>query len=190
MKVLGIMCSPRRGGNTEILLQTALDSAREAGAEVEMLRVAGMKIAPCDGCLSCETTGVCHIKDDMQVVSDKMLEADAIVLGSPVYWFGVSAQAKIVIDRTYALYVNDKKLKNKVTGCVVTAIRSGCHGAIEQMNSFFLCHRTNPVYWATGYGDNKGDVKKDEDGLSGARRLGQSVVDALKLRAPRTTAAS
>ena len=87
MKILGIVCSPRSGGNTEILVRKALESAEKEGAEVEAWSVAGKDLKPCDHCLSCIKTGQCHIKDDMQALYPKMIEADGIVLGSPVYFW-------------------------------------------------------------------------------------------------------
>ena len=83
MKVIGIVCSPRKDGNTEILVKQALDSAREAGAQTKLFSVIGKNIAPCDACGSCHKTGVCHIQDDMQPLYQQLETADAIIFGSP-----------------------------------------------------------------------------------------------------------
>ena len=93
MKVLGIVCSPRRNGNTEIMVLEALRGAEDYGAETELVTLAERDIKPCDGCLSCEKTGLCHIDDDVQEVYEKMLDADGIIFGTPVYVGSVSAQA-------------------------------------------------------------------------------------------------
>ena len=76
MKVLGIVCSPRKGGNTEIIVNEALASAKALGAEVELVTVIGKNIAPCDGCEACTTTGKCRIEDDMQDIYNKLLQSD------------------------------------------------------------------------------------------------------------------
>jgi multimeric flavodoxin WrbA len=94
MKVLGVVCSPRKGGNTEVMVQEALAGAQACGAETELVTVWDKDIKPCDGCLSCEKTGACHIKDDVQEIYARLLEADGIVWGTPVYFFSVTAQAK------------------------------------------------------------------------------------------------
>ena len=103
MKVLGIVCSPRKGGNTEILVKEALEAARQAGADTELVLVADRNISPCDGCGTCEENGVCKIKDDMQDIYKQLEIASGVILGTPVYFMNVSAQAKAIIDRTYGL---------------------------------------------------------------------------------------
>ena len=91
MKVIGIVSSPRKGGNTEILVREALKAAREAGAETELVSVAKKSISPCDGCGACEKNGICKIKDDMQVIYQQLESADGIVFGTPVYFLNVTA---------------------------------------------------------------------------------------------------
>ena len=113
MKILGLVCSPRKQGNTDILINHALTAAKEAGAETEMLHVANMSIAPCDACGACASEGICHIKDDMQIVYEKLDQADGVIFGTPVYYLNVSAQAKAIIDRTYACMMKGK-LRGKV----------------------------------------------------------------------------
>jgi len=105
MKVLGIMGSPRRQSNTEILLDRALEGAREAGAEVEKVLVSKLKISPCLEIYACLKDGNCAIKDDMQVLYQKLLEADHVVFASPMFFYGITSQAKAIIDRCQALWV-------------------------------------------------------------------------------------
>lgn len=196
MKVLGIVCSPRKGGNTEILVQEALAFARENGAEeVELLTLAGKDIAPCDGCAICRETGNCVISDDMQGIYTKMLQADGIIFGSPVYFWGVTAQAKAFIDRTYclagghrALFLKDRQageqrqrgLRNKVAGIIVVTRRAGATSAFRQLADFIRIHRMVEGGGAIAYGDEKGDVRKDEQGLREARWTGRAVVRAIR----------
>ena len=105
MKVLGIMGSPRRKSNTEILLDKALEGARETGADVEKVLVSKLKISPCLEIYACLKDGNCAIKDDMQLLYKKLLEADHIIFASPMFFYGITSQAKAIIDRCQALWV-------------------------------------------------------------------------------------
>lgn len=105
MKVLGIMGSPRRQSNTEILLDRTLEGSREMGAEVEKLAVSELKVRPCLEIYACLKDGRCAIKDDMQRVYDKLLEADHIAFASPIFFYGLTSQAKAIVDRCQALWV-------------------------------------------------------------------------------------
>ena len=96
MKVMGIVGSPRKGGNTEIMVEEVLEATRQAGAETDIFLIVGKTINGCDACGSCARTGRCKIKDDMQLLYKKMEWADAIVFGSPVYFNYVTAQAKAI----------------------------------------------------------------------------------------------
>ena len=103
MKVLGFVGSPREGGNTKILVEEVLKGAQAQGAETEIFNLNQMDIAPSQACMHCkENQGECATDDDMQEVYAKLREADAFVLGSPVYMWQMSAQAKLFTDRLYA----------------------------------------------------------------------------------------
>ena len=110
-KVLGISGSPRRDGNTELLLKEFLRGARASGHETELFILSKFKISPCTSCASCQKDGQCIIDDDMQLMYNKLLEADYIVLASPIYFGGVSAQLKSFIDRCQALWSRKYILK-------------------------------------------------------------------------------
>jgi multimeric flavodoxin WrbA len=113
-KVLGISGSPRRDGNTELLLKELLRSAKESGLETELVVLSELNISPCTSCDSCQKDGQCVINDDMQSMYRKLLEADYIVLASPIYFRGVSAQMKAFIDRCQALWSRKYILKQKL----------------------------------------------------------------------------
>jgi len=186
LKILGIVCSPRSGGNTEILVRKALESAEKEGAEVEAWSVAGKDLKPCDHCLSCIKTGQCHIKDDMQALYPKMIEADGIVLGSPVYFWSITAQAKTVIDRTYALRRPTNRLEGKVGGAIAVAGRRGQVEALTVMNNFFLGQGMIPAgLGVDGRGSEKGDIEKDERAMTGAAGLGRRIVQLIRQNMPR-----
>jgi len=181
MRILGICCSPRKGGNTEILVREALEAAREAGCETELVLVADKKIAPCDGCNSCLNTGTCKIKDDMQQVYEELERADGIILGTPVYFINVSAQAKAVIDRTYAFLWN-RKLRGKVAAALVASRRIGVGQVLSLLYSFFNVHRMVIAGGGAGYGSEKGEVREGvgiapgSTALVEAKAVGRSVV--------------
>jgi len=111
VRVLGLAGSPRRGGNTDLLLAEVLKGAKSKGAEVKTIMLNDLKISPCQHCDACFEAGVCKIKDDMQMVYRELEKADRIVLASPVHFLGVSAQAKIMIDRCQALWARKYILK-------------------------------------------------------------------------------
>ena len=105
IKVVGILGSPRRGGNTEILLDSALAGAVERGAEVEKVLITEMKISPCKELYDCLKAGQCSIQDDMQSLYIKLMAADHIIFASPIFFYGITAQAKAMVDRCQALWV-------------------------------------------------------------------------------------
>ncbi len=111
MKVLGIAGSPRRGGNTDLLLAEVLRGAASKGAEVKTIVLNNLKITPCQHCDACLKTGRCRIEDDMQMVYQEMEDADRIVLASPIQFMTVSAQAKAMIDRCQCLWARKYVLK-------------------------------------------------------------------------------
>jgi multimeric flavodoxin WrbA len=100
-RVLGIVGSPRRGGNTETLVDEVLRGAQEAGAQAEKVILSELDIAPCRACDTCRTTGRCAQRDDMQAVLEQMMRSGVWVLGTPVYWWGPTAQFKAFLDRWY-----------------------------------------------------------------------------------------
>ncbi len=116
MKVLGIFGSPRRGGNTDLLLEEALKGAQSQGAEVERIYLTDFSITPCRECHGCDQTGQCVIEDDMQKIYPKLLEADIIILSSPIFFYGVTAWVKALIDRSQALWARKYLLKDPSLG--------------------------------------------------------------------------
>lgn len=196
MKLLGIVCSPRKNGNTEILVRECLESAHSLGADTEVIRVSEKDIAPCDGCESCQTTGKCHIEDDMQEMYQKLLETDGIIIGSPVYYWNITAQAKIFIDRTF-LFKRRRPLANKVAGAIVVARSAGSSFSINALYNFFNLHSMIPArsisprtaeelavergYGVVAYADKRGDIKTKEKAMAAAKALGRSAVETMQL---------
>jgi len=114
MKVLGICGSPRRGGNTELLLREFLRGSRDKGAEVEEVMLRDLKITPCLEIYACRKDGKCPIHDDMETLYPKLGEADVVALASPIFFYSVSAQAKALIDRSQALWAKKYLLKQPI----------------------------------------------------------------------------
>jgi len=187
MKVLGIMGSPRRQSNTEMLLDKALEGAREAGAEVEKVLISKLKISPCLEIYACFKDGNCTIKDDMQPLYKKLLEADHIIFASPIFFYGVTSQAKAVIDRCQALWARrhvlgmGKEDKRERRGLFISvgATRGEklFDGAILTVKYFF--DAIGVMYFGDllvrGI-DNKGQIKENPAALDDAFRLGQELV--------------
>ena len=176
MKILGLSFSPREQGNTELLLEKAFTGARQLEADTELFRVANKEIAPCDGCGSCFKTGECHIQDDMQALYIKMMEADGIIFGTPVYFYNMTAQGKAAIDRTIALGHAGKSLANKVGGIVVVGGSLGLLDAVKDLYFFMVTRQMLPANFVAAYASNKGDVQKLEKCMKAATDLGMKTV--------------
>ncbi len=185
MRVLGIVGSPRKDGNTEILMKEALDVAREAGCETEMFLMSEKQVAPCDACATCFEVGGCVVQDDMQELYGMMDRADAIIFGSPVYFGSVSAQTKAVMDRTFSL-LRRRALKNKVAGTLVVTRRVGAIQARSLLYAFCIAQGMLVAGGAIGYGREPGDVLTgvgggiDMTAIGEARLLGTNVVQLAK----------
>jgi multimeric flavodoxin WrbA len=104
MKVLGIYGSPRKGGNTDQLLDKALEGARSTGAEIATIYARKLEMSGCIECGGCDKTGECVVKDDMQLVYPMMGEADVIIIASPIFFYGLTSQVKAIIDRSQAMW--------------------------------------------------------------------------------------
>ncbi len=183
VKVLGVVCSPRLGGNTEILVGEALGGAKAKGADVELATLSGKQIRPCDHCGACYETGECHIKDDMEEIYEQLLGADGVILGSPVYFWSVSAQAKSVIDRTYALRYPSLRLRDKIGGAIAVAGRRGQLEALTVINNFFLGQGMIPAgLGVDGRGSEKEEIREDTRAMEQAKSLGARIVELVTKR--------
>jgi len=100
MKITGLSGSPRKNGNTEILIEEILNAAKEKGAQTKLYHLNTMSIKGCQGCYSCKDNGICVIKDDMQPLYKEIYDSDYLVIGTPIYMFQMTAQLKLFIDRT------------------------------------------------------------------------------------------
>ncbi len=115
MKVLAFNGSPRRKGNSEVLLDAVAKGVESAGGEMEIIRLTDCEIAPCISCGACNKTGICAVKDDMTALYEKIDKSCRVILASPIYFYGVTAQAKAFIDRSQALWSKKYLLKKEHT---------------------------------------------------------------------------
>lgn len=171
MKILGLSCSPRKAGNTEILLKEALSGAQQEGAETELFSVSGKDIRPCDGCWSCMVKGDCHIEDDIKPLRQKMEQADGIIFGTPVYVYTMTGQAKVIMDRTSSL-----NLANKVGGVIVVAGSLGIIDPVKDLYFNMVIKKMLPANLVAVYAGDKGEVRKMEQGMQAAHDLGREMV--------------
>ena len=161
MKIVGILGSPREGGNTEIFLDVALEEAQKNGVIIDKISLRDKSIAPCDGCLGCTQTGKCVIEDDGQEVYNKMLEAEGIIWATPVYFWSMTSHTKTLMDRTYALGFPKLRLANKVGGLITVAGGRGCTSTANIFNMYFNFNHMFFAEFAYGYAYEKGAVKKN-----------------------------
>lgn len=180
MKILGLSCSPRKSGNTEILVGEALNGAQKEGAEVELFSLSGKEIRPCDGCYTCLETGKCHINDDMQAVYQKLIEADGIIFGTPIYFYSMTGQAKALIDRTIVLRRPSIRLANKVGGVIAVAGALGIIDAIKDLYFYIAINHMVAADYVAAYASEKGAIRKNERAMKAAWELGREMVQLVR----------
>ncbi|MFQ5827357.1 MAG: flavodoxin family protein [Dehalococcoidia bacterium] len=179
MEVLGICGSPRKGGNTELLLAEALASAASAGADTKLFTVFDKEIKPCDGCGACLRERDCHIQDDMQPLYTRLQAADGIIVASPVYFWSVTGQVKVILDRLYGYY-RTGGLSNKVGGVVVVGGTQGHTEVRNLLYAFFAQNHMAIADFVSGFASRKGDIKRDRHAMAAAKLLGQKVVSIIQ----------
>ena len=182
-KILIVMGSPRKDGNSTILAQQVANGARAAGAEVESFHLQDMKIQPCSACEACrgamETD--CTLEDDMKILLPKIRQADALVIASPTYWFTVSAQTKLFMDRWYALGSPEGyALKGKKAGIVLTyadsdPFTSGAVNALRTFQDAFHYLGIEIVGMVYGSAWGAGEIRKNQELMEKAYQLGKQL---------------
>ena len=188
MKVLGLAGSPRRGGNTDLLLSEVMRGAASRGAEVKTIILNDLNIAACQHCDACLEMGRCKVEDDMQVVYRELEQADRLVLASPIHFMGVTAQAKAMIDRCQALWARKYKLKlpplgnrRERKGLFVSVggrkAANGFESAVATVKSLFKVLDITYVGELVFPGvDAKGVINKNPNALHQAFIAGQKLV--------------
>lgn len=184
MKIIGMVGSPRNGSNTEILVEEALKGAADSGAEIKTFKLNDMTIAPCKACMYCKgSEGECATEDDMQMIYMELKEADAFILGSPVYMWQMSAQSKLFTDRLYAFFATP--LQEELSGKNMALIFSQGNPDENMFKEYFNYTRNlfeflgyNVVDLLSSQGNTvPGAVKEKEDTLEKARDIGRKLVE-------------
>jgi multimeric flavodoxin WrbA len=182
VKAVGIVGSPRKAGNTEILVKHCLKAIAEEGIETELIPLAGLDVRGCNHCEYCyEHADECSIVDDMQPIHKKMLAADIIVVGSPVYFGSATALVKGLLER--AAYISRGKYAGKVGGPITVARRAGQNFTFAELLFWFHINgMVNPgsIYWNVAIGRAKGDVEKDEEGMRTVWEFGKNCARVAK----------
>jgi len=191
MYAIAVNGSPRKGGNTELMLKEVLTELDAAGWDTELVKVGGTAIRGCIACQKCfeSKDNTCSIKNDpFNEIYAKMVRADAIILGSPTYFAALSADLKALIERAgFVAYANDHALSGKIGAAVVAVRRGGATHVYDSINHMYQMSRMIipcSTYWNMGFGLDKGEVAKDEEGLHNMRHLGQSIAWLGKAIAP------
>jgi multimeric flavodoxin WrbA len=188
IQIIAFLGSPRRGGNTDILLDYALEGAEEAGASFEKLALNELSMSPCQGCESCHETGICRIEDDFQEVYRRLRDNSLFILGSPVYFSGVSAQVKIMIDRCQCCWAARFILKRPVAppgpsrrglilGVGAMKGKERFSAFLAEARAFFAVNNihNNGELLVDGV-DAKGKILEKKAALEEARSLGRKLV--------------
>ncbi len=187
MKVVAFNGSARKNGNTAILTNLVLRELEKEGIETEIVQLAGKKIHGCIACMKCfeNKDQRCSVTNDvLNSCVEKMIEADGIILGSPTYFANVSTELKALIDRSGMTgLANDRMFKRKVGAAVVAVRRGGATHVFNSINHFFFIEEMivpGSVYWNMGFGLDKGEVEKDEEGINTMKVLGENMAWLLK----------
>ena len=192
MDILAFLGSPRKKGNSEILAEAVLEGVKQAGGSPEIIRLCDLKISPCISCGGCDKTGKCVVEDDMTPLYDKIITIDKIIVASPIFFYGITAQTKAFIDRAQALW-NRKRLLQKKGEWVENPERKGFfisvaatrgarifEGAVLTVKYGFDAMGINygGDFLVTGP-DRRGDMKKYEQKLAEATEAGKNFISIL-----------
>jgi multimeric flavodoxin WrbA len=184
MKILGVLGSPRIGGNSDVLLDQSLTGAKEAGAEVEKIILCQKKISGCFDCGKCNETGICAVEDDMLEIHQKILEANAVIHSGPLYFWSMTAQMKAYLDRWCAFFDAEwkwhrryyPKMKGKGIGVITVCGDPNVHAADPIVHSFKSMVDFTKLRWlgaVQASASVKGEIAKNAAAKKEAYALGQ-----------------
>jgi len=191
MKAIAFNGSPRKGGNTEFLLKKVLEPISEAGIETELVQIGGKPVRGCMACYKCRENknSRCAINTDMvNECIGKMIQADAIILGSPTYFAGMTSEMKALIDRAgFVAGSNGRMFARKIGAGVVVHRRGGATSVLDSINHMFLISRMivpGSTYWNFGVGREKGEVENDAEAMANMKDLGETIAWLVKSLRP------
>ncbi len=187
MKVIALNGSPRKDGNTSLLIKEVFTELEKEGIETELIQLGGRPIHGCIACMKCgkKKNSQCALKgDSLNDHLAKMFAADGIILGSPVYFTDVTSEMKALIDRAgFVARQNGHLLRRKVGAGVVAVRRAGSVHTFDTLNHFFTINQMvvpGSDYWNMGIGLHPGDVSDDKEGMNTMRILGSNMAWLLK----------
>jgi multimeric flavodoxin WrbA len=187
MKVIAFNGSPRKGGNTQLLIEEVFKVLESENIETELFQLGGKLVHGCTACGLCSKIQDkrCHIENDiLNLAIEKMAEADAIILGSPVYFGDVTTEIKALIDVAgYVARANGHLFARKIGAGVVAVRRAGMLHTFDTINNFFLINQfivPGSTYWNIGIGRGKGDVLNDTEGMQTMKDLGMNMAWLIK----------
>jgi len=183
LKLLAIIGSPRLKGNTNYLVDQALEEAAKLGAQTEKLILSQYEVNPCLGHEDCASFNSCQQKDDAGWILDRFSKADGVILATPVYYYNLSAQMKTFIDRNYFLYKHGRKSQARAVGIIIVAEVEGIEDTLHTLKQFIdesFNVREDRLFIACGYANKPGDAKNNLPLVEEARKLGRQMVESLK----------
>jgi len=182
VNVVAINGSPRRNGNTRLLLEAVLGPLAKAGWETELVQAGGKNIHGCRACRRCferQDRRCSYDDDDFNGMYERLLTADAVVIGSPTYFADITPETKAFIDRAgYVSMANGGLLAGKIGAGVIAVRRAGAVHALDSINHMFLiCRMIIPgsTYWNIGFGREAGEAAADAEGLANMDHLGRAI---------------
>jgi len=183
MKIIAINGSPRKGGNTEIALNTMAEELKKRGIETEFVNVGGQAVRGCVACNYCWEHGKCVFgKDPVNETAEKIAQADGFIIASPTYYAGISGTMKCFLDRLF--YSASGKFRHKAACALAVVRRSGGVDVFHQLNSYLhLAEVITPPtqYWVVAHGCEKGELNGDAEGLQTIRRAARGLAWVLEL---------
>ena len=185
-KVVVLLGSPRKKGNSAVLAKQISKGVESEGARVETVYLNGLNIKPCQGCYACKkknSTG-CAVDDDMQSLYPILVDSDAWIIASPVYWFSMSAQTKIFMDRCYALWNADSETNSMVKKRIAIAMsygdsdafNSGCVNALRSFQDAYKYAGAKIIGMVYGSADAPGEIASNKELLARAEEIGKKLV--------------
>lgn len=180
MKIVGLIGSYRKLGNTEVLVKEALAAAKRRGAEVSSLRLTDLRIDPCKGCMACAfKLEDCHIPDGWCAFRDKLLESDAVILGAPTYLLGPAGIIKMITDRTIAFSGRTMENRGKPAAVIgVSGVRGWDPFSLPMLNVFMFACGLKVIDQVMFYAQGPGEILLDDLAMERARKLGSNIFEA------------
>jgi multimeric flavodoxin WrbA len=183
--VVALLGSPRKKGNSTVLAKQIIRGVESVGAKVETVYLNGLNIKPCQGCYACKkknSTG-CTVDDDMQSLYPKLVESDAWIIASPVYWFSMSAQTKIFMDRCFALWNQDSEINSLYKKRIAIAMsygdsdpfNSGCVNALRSFQDAYRYAGAEIIGMVYGSADEPGEIASNAELMAQAKEIGKKL---------------